>query len=223
MAATKFMFALTVAGAMMLTGCHSTTVAGSAGPANPAPSTAVSVQSSTASASAPAPAVTVTKTVAAPPNTAKPATGCTTSQVNVVVGQNSGAAGTLVQEMDVHNTSTHTCTLKGHPFISAYGKLKQGSTTVEATLDDITVDPIPSSFGALGVAATTQTLTPGDYAVFFLKWSHVPVGSKPCVDADGYDFRTPADSSIQHLITFAFTVCGGELQVSNVVSKSSGL
>jgi hypothetical protein len=144
--------------------------------------------------------------------------------LSVIVGQDSGAAGTLVQEMDPHNTSPVTCTIEGHPFISPYGLVKQGSSMVEATLD-VTVDSIPSTFGQLGVAATTQTLTHGDYAIFFLKWSQVPVGSKPYATptADGYDFRAPAYSTIQHLITFAFTVCGGEMQVSNVMSKSFGI
>ncbi len=232
MAAKKYMFALTVAGALLLAGCHSSTVTGSSGLSTGAPATGESSAPSTAepstpattpAPSAPAPSVTVTKTVAPPivkTTTAAPVKGCTTSQVNVIVGQDSGAAGTIVQEMDVHNTSSHTCTIKGRPFISPYGKLKQGSSTVEANLDDIVVKPIPSSFGALGASATTQTVTPGDYVVFFFKWNQVPVGSTPCDNVDGYDFQTPG-SSIQKLITFTFSDCGSELQVSNVMSKTA--
>lgn len=218
MAAKKYVLSVAVAGALALAGCASATTPATSDLSKSSPS----VAASTIGAESPAPAVSAATMGVPAPTAANPIKGCTTGQVNVIVGQGSGAAGTLVQEMDVHNTSAVTCTLKGRPFISPYGKVKQGGTTVEATLN-LSVNPIPANFGNLGAAATSQTLTPGDYAVFFLKWSQVPVGSKPCVNADGYDFRTPADSTIQHLITFAFTACGGEIQVSTVMPKSSGL
>ncbi|GIG63141.1 hypothetical protein Lfu02_75130 [Longispora fulva] len=212
------MLVLAAVGVLAVGGCASGSTPPVAAPQGASPSsTASATAAATAAKTAPAPAP---KTVAPPTGVA--VKGCTTDQVNVIVGESSGAAGTLVQEMDVHNTSAVTCTLTGRPFVSVYGKVPQGGGTVEATLGGVAVGQIPSTFGQLGAAATPQNLTHGDYAVFFLKWSQVPVGSKPCDKADGYAFRTPADASVSHLVAFAFTVCGGEVQVSNFMSKSSG-
>ncbi|WP_412537950.1 DUF4232 domain-containing protein [Longispora sp. K20-0274] len=217
MATRKYVLVLAAVGVLAAGGCTSDPTPPVAGSQGASPSGTASASAATTPAmTAPAPAP---KTVAP---SGSPVKGCTTEQVNVIVGQSSGAAGTLVQEMDVHNTSAVTCTLTGRPFVSVYGKVPQGGGTVEATLGGVAVGQIPSTFGQLGAPATPQNLTHGDYAVFFLKWSQVPVGSKPCDKADGYAFRTPADASVNHLVTFAFTVCGGEVQVSNFMPKSSG-
>lgn len=145
---------------------------------------------------------------------------CKTSQLSVEDDTNQGAAGTLVEEFSLHNTSSSTCRIIGRPQISPYGMLTQGSSKVEANLD-VTVNPIPSGDTQIGGPATTVQLTHGDYAIFFLKWSHIPSGSGSCDDADGFDFQAPSDS-IQKLITFAFTVCDGEVEVSNTMDKTNG-
>jgi hypothetical protein len=56
--------------------------------------------------------------------------------------------------------------------------------------------------------------------VFFLKWSDVPVGTTPCDDADGFDFRPPQQTSGNKPVSFKFTVCGGSVQVSQMLAPS---
>src|SRR5262245_29064036 len=118
MATKKHMLVVAVVGVLAVSGCTAGTTPGASGPSSSSPSVAAS------------PTVTPTPVAPTPTATVAKALGCTTDQVSVIVGKSSGAAGTLVQEMDVHNTSAVTCTLEGHPFISPYGKQPQGGGTV---------------------------------------------------------------------------------------------
>jgi hypothetical protein len=112
--------------------------------------------------------------------------------------------------------------MNGEPFVSPYGPQAQGSSTVDANLP-VTVSPIPNGFGDLGGAGGQIVIGPGAAAGFFLKWSDVTSSSAPCYPADGFDFRTPqATSDDQKLVTFSFSggICGGTLEVSQVLSSS---
>lgn len=149
---------------------------------------------------------------------------CKTSQTKVTADSQQGAAGTIVQRFKVTNTGSLTCTMDKTPFLSPYGLLTQGGSKVEANLN-IAVDPIPSNFGALGAAGGVQAVKPGDYAVFFLKWSQVPVGNtNTCQNADGFDFRSAGDANTgdQALVAFKFAPCGPDVQVSQMFDKSVG-
>jgi hypothetical protein len=149
--------------------------------------------------------------------------GCTDAHVRVTLSTADGAAGTQVQRFILTNTGMVACTMRGHPFLSLYGPVKQGGTTVEANLDTA-VGHIPATFGDLGAASTTLTLAPGRTTVFFLKWSSVPVGDKPCDKVDGFDFRPPQDANTgdNKLVTFRFQPCGGQVQVSAVLPATVG-
>jgi uncharacterized protein DUF4232 len=175
---------------------------------------------------APTPTVAPTPTPAPSPSSsvAKLAKACTVGEVSVKPSTGQGAAGTQVQRFIVKNTASAPCTMAKYPFISPYGLVMQGKSKVEATLVNIKVTPIASDFGDLGAAGGIRTLAPGDTSVFFLKWSDVPVGSNPCDDADGFDFRPPQDSSINDnkTVPLTFTVCGGSVQVSQMLSPSVG-
>jgi Protein of unknown function (DUF4232) len=149
--------------------------------------------------------------------------GCTDTHIRVTRSTEDGAAGTQVQRFILTNTGMVACTMRGHPFLSLYGPKKQGGTTVQANLD-IAVGYIPATFGDLGTAPTTLTLAPGRTAVFFLKWSSVPVGDKACDNADGFDFRPPQDTDTgdNKLVAFRFQPCGGQVQVSAVLPATVG-
>ena len=149
---------------------------------------------------------------------------CKTSHTKVTADTQQGAAGTIVQRFKVTNTGTVACTMDKNPFLSPYGLMTQGSSKVEANLN-IAVNPIPANFGALGAVGGVQTVQPGDYAVFFLKWSQVPVGnSNNCQNADGFDFRSAGDpdTNDQVLVAFKFAPCGTDVQVSQMFDKSVG-
>ena len=202
-----------------LAACAKTTGTGGLG-AVPAVTAPVGTASSPSAPATAAPSDTPTST---PTTTPVSATPCTVKQVKVsVVDPDDGAAGTIVQRFVLTNASTQKCWMNKTPFVAPYGPLKQGSTTVEATLE-VPVGPIPSNFGQLGAAGGKQTLSPGGKAVFFLKWSQVPTGNETsCPQADGFDFRPPNDPSTdnQALVPYAFTPC--DLQVSQVLPSSVG-
>jgi hypothetical protein len=148
---------------------------------------------------------------------------CQTSKTKVTADTQQGAAGTIVQRFKVTNMGSVTCTMDKNPFISPYGLMPQGNTQVEANLN-IAVNPIPANFGQLGAAGGVQSVQPGDYAVFFLKWSQVPTGSGTCQNADGFDFRSAGDTDTndQMLVAFKFAPCGTDVEVSQMFDKSVG-
>jgi uncharacterized protein DUF4232 len=149
---------------------------------------------------------------------------CKATQTKVTADSQQGAAGTIVQRFKVANTGSVTCTMDKNPFLSPYGLMIQGGSKVEANLN-IAVAAIPSNFGALGAVGGVQTVQPGDYAVFFLKWSQVPVGNtNTCQNADGFDFRPAGDpdTNDQVLVAFKFAPCGTDVQVSQMFDKSVG-
>lgn len=218
---------LAVAACALLAACGSSTNKPSAdGGSVPAasPTVAASVPAPTTAAPATAvPQVTVTETVTGPV-IGPTGPSCTAAGLTVSKSTSDGAAGTLVQRFILTNTGAGPCEMSGNPFISPYGLLTQGSTKVEATLNEVKVNPIPSDFGDLGAIGGTIGLAPGDTAVFYFKWSQVPVGNTKCPKADGFDFQPPGDPSSddQKLVTFAFSPCGGELEVSQVLPPSVG-
>jgi hypothetical protein len=178
--------------------------------------------STSAPATTPAPAVTVTVTA----TTAKPvsAAPCKVGSLTVTVGQDSGAAGTIVQLFTVKNKSTAACTMNKYPGIDPVGFLTQGGTKVEANLD-WKVDPIPSDLQQIGAVGGLQTLAPGGSAIFFLKWSQVPVGDGKCGDATGFEFQAPqyTGTAGNYLdVSFKYTACGEQLYVSQMMNSSVG-
>jgi hypothetical protein len=112
--------------------------------------------------------------------------------------------------------------MNGEPFISPTGPLSQGGVSVTANLP-VTVSPIPAGFGDLGGAGGQVVVAAGQAAVFFLKWSDVVSSAAPCYTTTGFDFRTPqAPSTDNKLVMFSFSggICGGTLNVSQVLSAS---
>ncbi len=170
-------------------------------------------------ATTPAPAVTVT--VTAKPAAVKP---CKVAGLSIKVGQNSGAAGTLVQLFTVKNKSSVACTMNKYPGIDPFGLLSQGGSKVQANLD-WKVDPIPSDLQQIGAVGGLQTLAPGGSAIFFLKWSQVPVGDGKCGDATGFEFQAPqyTGTAGNYLeVDFKYTACGEQLYVSQMMNPSVG-
>jgi hypothetical protein len=216
-----FVVACAAVAVLGLAACKSSAQAGSDTGAITPVTQSPSVAPSTVAPTTPAPAVTVTVTATAKPVVVKP---CKVADLSVKVGGNSGAAGTLVQLFTVKNKSSVTCTMNKYPGISPFGLLKQGTTKVQANLD-WTVDPIPSDLQQIGAVGGVQTLAPGGSAIFFLKWSQAPVGDGKCGDATGFEFQAPqytgtADDYLE--VDFAYTACGEELQVSQVMATSAG-
>jgi uncharacterized protein DUF4232 len=208
-----------------LAACTSSSqVTGASGISTVPPSTTSAPSSQTSS---PQPTVTnsgtATPTATPTATTAEPK-ACTVPDVSVKASTGQGAAGTQVQRFIVTNTSPTTCTMRSYPFISPFGLQAQGKSKVEANFDDIKVGPIPSDFGDLGSAGGLRTLGHGGTAVFFLKWSDVTVGNSACDNANGFDFKPPQDTSINDnkLVGFTFMVCGGSVQVSQMLSSSVG-
>jgi hypothetical protein len=187
---------------LVLAGCSSS-------PKAPPPPKPVTTTSTTATT---LPPTTTTATQAVQP--------CTTTGVTVTSSSSQGAAGTLVQRFIVTNTTAGSCSMNGAPFISPYGPLPQGGSTVEADLP-ITVGPIPAGFGDLGGSGGRIVVPAGETAVFFLKWSDVTSASGPCYKGGGFDFRTPQDTNSK-LVPFSFPseICGGTLEVSQILAAS---
>jgi hypothetical protein len=175
---------------------------------------------SASASSTPIPAPTVTVTATATPAAAKP---CANASLTVAAsGDNDGAAGTIVQRFLITNTSSTSCTMEGHPTISPFGLMTQGTTKAEANLD-IKVDPIPADFGDLGGPGVLRTVAHGGTAVFFLKWSQVPVNDVKCPGADGFEFQPPQGATGNYKsVDYKFTPCGTAMQVSNVLPASVG-
>ncbi len=183
--------------------------------------TPVTPSTTPATTPTPAPVVTVTATVTSKPVAVAP---CKVGVLSIKVGQESGAAGTIVQLFTVTNKSTTTCTLNKNPGISPFGLMTQGGSKVQANLD-WKVDPIPSDFQQIGATGGLQTLAPGGSAIFFLKWSQVPVGDGKCGDATGFEFQAPqyTGTAGDYLeVDFKYTACGEQLYVSQVMNKSVG-
>src|SRR5262245_61432094 len=152
----RLVLGLAVAGLALvgssLAACPKTTGTGGLG-AVPAASAPVGTASSPSAPTTDAPAES--PSTPAPPASATP---CTVKQVKVsVVDPDDGAAGTIIQRFVLTNTSTKKCWMNKTPFVAPYGPLKQGSTTVEATLE-VTVTSIQSNIGQLGAAGRKEVL-----------------------------------------------------------------
>lgn len=204
------------ASALTLAACTSGP-AGSAGidAVTPAPSTPVS----SAPVATPTPTVTAKPTATGTPTPTRPAVKpCTGADLKITVGTGQGAAGTLINRFLVTNTSTSTCTMKGHPGIVPFALSGTAKTNI-----GVDVDPIPANFGDLGQPAALETLAPHDQVAFFLKWSDVPTGNATCPDAAGFDFTPPGtdpDNRIE--VDLTFSPCGTDIQVSNIVPTTVG-
>ena len=215
-----FIAGIGVVTVLAIAACGSSKTGGAAG----LQTVSASPSDTTTSTPTPTPTVTVT-TTPTPTGTATPAVAkpCANASLTVAAsGDDDGAAGTIVQRFLVTNTSSKPCMMKGHPGISPFGLMSQGTTKVEANLD-IKVDPIPADFGDLGGAGTLQTLPPGGTTVFFLKWSQVPVNDTKCPSADGFEFQPPQGAGDNYkTVDYKFTPCGTAMQVSNVLPASVG-
>jgi len=146
---------------------------------------------------------------------------CTTKDVTVTADDEQGAAGTSVTTFTVVNKGNTPCEMDKWPFVAPYGPLKQGSSTVEADLNVAVHNLTPADSPTLGAVGGLIGLSPGDSAVFYLMWSHIPSSSDPnakCPQADGFDFRPPQDPSTDDnlLVAYSFTPCGSRIEVSQI-------
>ncbi len=214
-----FIASIAVATVLAVASCSSSTSGGGASGLQNVSASPIYTATST-----PTPEATVTvPPTPTPTATAAAAKPCANANLKVAAsGPDDGAAGTIVQRFLITNTSSKACTLKGRPGISPFGLMTQGTTKVEANLD-IKVGPIPADFGDLGGAGTLQPVAPSGTAVFFLKWSQVPVNDAKCPNADGFEFQPPQGASDNYkTVTYKFTPCGTAMQVSNVLPVSVG-
>lgn len=85
---------------------------------SPAPATTTTTATSTSSTSAAAPSTTHTDHTQTTPPTASNPEGCTIGELNVTLGQPSGAAGSVELPVVFTNTGGRTCTLDGFPGVS---------------------------------------------------------------------------------------------------------
>ena len=112
-----------------------------------------------ASTSAGAPA-TLAKATATVPRCTAAALG-----IWVAASQSNGAAGTIYYPLQFTNISSHTCTLRGYPGVSA---LAQQGTQLGN----------PAAWGGIGsIPVRTVTLTPGQTGHSVLAYSDAQVGS----------------------------------------------
>jgi len=115
-------------------------------------------------------ALAATSTRAAPATPAKLAAtvpGCTAGALGVwvAVSQSNGAAGTIYYPLEFTNISSHTCSLRGYPGVSA---LAQNGSQLGN----------PAAWGGIAsIPVRTVTLAPGQTGHSVLAYSDAAVGS----------------------------------------------
>jgi Protein of unknown function (DUF4232) len=120
-----------------------------------------------AAALIPVAALAATASPASPaaPAAAASAPGCPTAGLVVWMNNEQGAAGTFYSNLNFTNLSGHTCTLRGHPGVSAVnlggGRLGQPAAWPSATLPTVT---LANGATATAVLAITDVgvFPPGD-------------------------------------------------------------
>ncbi|HVX22871.1 MAG TPA: DUF4232 domain-containing protein [Acidimicrobiales bacterium] len=166
---------------------------------------------------------TTTSTTAAPTTTSTTSGGGTTTstaattgncqpnQLQISTGQGTGAAGTISMTINLANSSSSTCTMKGYP----------GMQLLSSTGASLTTNVIRGG-GQFPQGPATQppslvTLAPGQSATFALSYEDVPVGSETsCPTSARAEVTPPTDFGFL-TVTLAITACNnGTVHVSPV-------
>jgi hypothetical protein len=126
----------------------------------------------------------------------------------------SGAAGTIAIAIQVKNTSSHKCTVKGYPAFTLSDH--EGSSDTD--------EPVQLSHGAyvtgaFGAPVKTITVSPGGHSGFVLAYSQVPTGSSPCATTHRMHLSLPG-SGATTTGDVTIDVCGSPIQISPYVTPN---
>lgn len=196
-----------LAGAAALAGCGST--ASTTTTTTTGASTTTTATSSTTTTSAGSTTTTSTQPATAPT--------CTPSELKVLNGGASGAAGSIFTTIGIENSSAAVCTLDGRPGVALVGKRVNGTTgpipvTVKTT----------GSAAVFAIAPATVTLNPGATAAagFLIQSSDVPEnGETACPEVQSLRVSLPGSAAV-YPVGASFTACGGPtISVSAVVAS----
>jgi hypothetical protein len=163
---------------------------------------------------------TTTTTTTAPPNSSTSSTqptlsACTTAQLSVTAGLNSGAAGTIGQVLLFQNTSTTTCLL--HAFPGVAGLNSSGAQIVQATRE---VNQAP--FSGSAASLPTIQLTPGSTGSALVLGSDVPEGAATSCVTYAALLVTPPNALQSVRVDVSLPGCSG-LRVGPVYPGTTGM
>ena len=140
---------------------------------------------------------------------------CTTAELSVTLGLNSGAAGTIGQVLLFENRSTLTCLLHGFPGVAGLDNV--GNQIAQATR---VVNEVP--FTGSTASLPTVTLAPGATASALVLTSDVPRGgATSCVSYSGL-LVTPPNALQSVQLTVSLPGCDG-LRVGPAYSGTTGM
>jgi len=125
---------------------------------------------------------------------------CTSAQLAVAQAGSDAGAGSRALHFTLHNTSAHTCTLKGHAgmrLLDAAGHPLAGVTVKQREDSDI---------------QSPLTLPPGGSAWFQLIFPGA-TGGPPCHAVSAVEVTPPSGGAAQRL-DLAFEVCGARVTVT---------
>jgi Protein of unknown function (DUF4232) len=163
---------------------------------------------------------TTTTTTTTPPtsttsSTAPTLAACTTAQLSVTAGLNSGAAGTIGQVVLFQNTGTTTCLL--HAFPGVAGLNSSGVQIVQATRE-VNLAPFSGSTASL----PTIQLTPGSTGSALVLGSDVPEGAATSCVTYAALLITPPNAFQSVKLDVSLPGCSG-LRVGPVYPGTTGM
>jgi hypothetical protein len=124
---------------------------------------------------------------------------CTTPQLSVQSVTSEGAAGTILNTLELVNISSVTCTVQGIPTVQMF----------DAGGIDVTTKDVPGG-GILSRPPDPApiVLAPGAASPFGIAWSDVPVGSETCPAAAMLGV-TPPGGITELSVDLMIAPCGG--------------
>jgi hypothetical protein len=166
------------------------------------------------------PTTTTTTTASPAPATTTSSTqptlaACTTAQLTITAGLNSGAAGTIGQVLLFQNTGTTTCLL--HAFPGVAGLDSSGNQLVQASRE---VNQAP--FSGSAASLPTIDLSPGSTGSALVLGSDVPVGSATSCVTYAALLVTPPNALQSVRVNASLPGCSG-LRVGPVYPGTTGM
>ena len=134
------------------------------------------------------------------PPTPVAVTECTSTQLSARTVSEEGAAGTILDTLQLVNTSNVTCTVQGYPTVLMFDSFGTLLSTNDVPGGGILARPPGSS---------PIVLAPGAASPFGLAWSDVPVGSETTCPAAAMLGITPPDGITALSVALMIAPCGG--------------
>jgi Protein of unknown function (DUF4232) len=132
-----------------------------------------------------------------PPVAASP---CTARELEVSFVSSEGAAGTILDTLQLTNTSTVTCTVQGYVTVHMFN----------AGGIDVTTKDVPGgSILSRPPDPDAIALAPGQSSPFGIAWSDVPVGNETSCPAAAMLGVTPPGDFVELPVALELAPCGG--------------